>query len=291
MSWLIVGAAGQLGIALEKALNRAEISVLSANSRELDITQAEEVNTFIQRQRPRVVVNAAAWTDVDSAEEKFDAAYSVNALGARNLALASKNAGSTFVQVSTDYVFSGHSSTPWKISDEHNPVSAYGRSKSAGENFVVEMYPEKSYIVRTAWLYSATRKNFAKTMVRLALLGDNQVRVVNDQIGQPTFVGDLADQIINMVTTEIAFGCYHGTNTGQASWFEFTQEIFRLAGADLSRVIPVSSSEYPRPAKRPAYSVLNHDDWKLNGLESMRNWKISLAEAMPAIITAVKLEG
>jgi dTDP-4-dehydrorhamnose reductase len=291
MSWLVVGASGQLGMALEKVLTQKRLTVISAGSKELDITHAEAVNTFIQRHNPRVIVNAAAWTDVDSAEENFEAAYAVNALGARNLALASKNVGSTFVQVSTDYVFSGQSLTPWKVSNERDPVSAYGRSKSAGENFVSEVYPENSYIVRTAWLYSATRKNFAKTMVRLALLGDNQVRVVNDQIGQPTFVGDLADQIINMVTTEIAFGCYHGTNTGQASWFEFTQEIFRLAGADVSRVIPVSSSEYPRPAKRPAYSVLNHDDWKLNGLESMRNWKISLAEAMPAIITAVKLEG
>jgi dTDP-4-dehydrorhamnose reductase len=128
-------------------------------------------------------------------------------------------------------------------------------------------------------------------MTKLALNGAGEVRVVNDQVGQPTFTGDLAKQIIDLVMSDVPVGNYHGTNSGQATWFEFAQEIFKLAGADVSRVVPVSSSEYPRPAKRPSYSVLSHDAWAKTSLEPMRDWRIALAEAMPAIISAVKAEG
>jgi dTDP-4-dehydrorhamnose reductase len=128
-------------------------------------------------------------------------------------------------------------------------------------------------------------------MVKLALNGDGEVRVVNDQTGQPTFTGDLAKQIVDLVLSSAPVGIYHGTNRGQATWFEFAQEIFKSSGADVSRVIPVSSSEYPRPAKRPSYSVLGHDAWAKTTVEPMRDWRIALAEAMPAIIHAVKAEG
>jgi dTDP-4-dehydrorhamnose reductase len=139
-------------------------------------------------------------------------------------------------------------------------------------------------------LYSAQRKNFAKTMTKLALNGAGEVRVVNDQVGQPTFTDDLAKQIIDLVVSDSPVGIYHGTNSGQATWFEFAQEIFKLAGADVSRVVQVSSSEYPRPAKRPSYSVLSHDAWAKTSVEPMRDWRIALAEAMPAIISSVKAE-
>jgi dTDP-4-dehydrorhamnose reductase len=195
------------------------------------------------------------------------------------------------VQISTDYVFSGDASSPWSEKALHNPQSIYGSTKSEGEKFVLTTLPSNSYVVRTAWLYSSVGKNFAKTMINLALNQKGEVRVVNDQIGQPTFAGDLAEQIVELVLSEAPAGIYHGTNSGQATWFELSQAIFSIAGADVSRVIPVSTTEFPRPAKRPAYSVLGHDAWTGTPVPAMRNWKIALEEAMPAIISAVKAEG
>ena len=241
--------------------------------------------------KPSVIVNAAAWTDVDGAETNESDAHAVNALGPKNLALAAKEVGSKFVQVSTDYVFSGEATTPWSENSFHNPRSVYGSTKSDGEKLVLDAHPSGSYVVRTAWLYSAERKNFAKTMTKLALNGDGEVRVVKDQMGQPTFTGDLAKQIVDLVLSVAPVGVYHGTNSGQATWFEFAQEIFKLSGTDVRRVIPVSSSEYPRPAKRPSYSVLGHDAWAKTTVEPMRDWRIALAKAMPTIINAVKAEG
>jgi dTDP-4-dehydrorhamnose reductase len=145
-------------------------------------------------------------------------------------------------------------------------------------------------VIRTAWLYSKTGKNFAKTMANLALSNSGDVSVVNDQIGQPTSSADLATQIVELVMSKAPAGIYHGTNSGQATWFEFAQEIFSLAGAEVSRIIPVSTSEFPRPAKRPAYSVLGHDAWTSTTVPAMRNWRIALEQAVPAIISAVRTE-
>jgi len=199
--------------------------------------------------------------------------------------------GSRLIHVSTDYVFSGVSQKPFETDDQIDPKSAYGRTKADGEKKVLASHPENSYVVRTAWLYSAEGKNFAKTMTRLALNGDGEVRVVNDQVGQPTSAVDLAKQIVDLGSGLAPAGIFHGTNAGQASWFEFAQEIFSLAGAEINRVIPVSSSEYPRPAKRPSYSVLSHEGWSKTSIAPMRDWKIALASVMPEIISTVKAEG
>jgi dTDP-4-dehydrorhamnose reductase len=291
MTWLITGGSGQLGLALQAELSLQGIDFISVNSHELDITKQQLVGEFVHSVKPAVIINTAAWTDVDGAETSESAARKVNALGPQNLAIAASSVGAHLVQVSTDYVFSGEGTTPWSESAEHNPQSVYGSTKSEGEKFVLRAYPRGSYVVRTAWLYSANRKNFAKSMTKLALIGTDEVRVVNDQMGQPTFTGDLGKQIIDLVVSESPVGIYHGTNSGQATWFEFAQEIFKLAGVDVSRVVPVSSSEYPRPAKRPSYSVLGHDAWAKTTVETIRDWRIALAEAMPAIISAVKAEG
>ena len=291
MKWLITGASGQLGLALQEELTKRGLDFAGANSSELDIAKPLIVNQMVDLIKPSLIINAAAWTDVDGAESNESAAYSVNSLGPQNLAIAANKAGARLVQISTDYVFSGDASSPWSEKAPHNPQSVYGSTKSEGENFVLTTLPSKSYVVRTAWLYSSIGKNFAITMTNLALNQKGEVRVVNDQIGQPTFAGDLAKQIVELVLSEAPAGIYHGTNNGQATWFEFAQEIFRLSGADVSRVIPVSSSEFPRPAKRPAYSVLGHDAWAGTSVSAMRNWKIALEEAMPAIISAVKAEG
>jgi dTDP-4-dehydrorhamnose reductase len=215
----------------------------------------------------------------------------VNGDGAENLALAAKNCGAKLIQVSTDYVFSGESMTPWQIGDAVNPQSAYGRTKADGERRVLSAYAENSSIVRTAWLYSPWGKNFAKTMTRLAINGDGEVRVVSDQMGQPTSATDLATQLVELGLSNSPAGIHHGTNSGQGTWFEFAQEIFKLVGADTNRVIPVSSSEYPQPAKRPSNSVLSHDGSAKTTVQPMRDWRIALEEAMPAIISAVRAEG
>ena len=290
MKWLITGGSGQLGLALQAELGARGIDFVSVDSHEIDITDQSKVNSLIHSLKPSVIVNAAGWTDVDGAELNKSGAYAVNAIGPQNLAIAAKEVGSKLVQVSTDYVFSGEATTPWNEDADHNPQSVYGSTKSAGEKLVLGAHPTGSYLVRTAWLYSAERKNFAKTMTKLALNGDGEVRVVIDQVGQPTFTGDLAKQIVDLVLSSAPVGIYHGTNSGQATWFEFAQEIFKLSGADVNRVIPVSSSEYPRPANRPSYSVLGHDAWAKTTVEPMRDWRIALAEAMPAIIFAVKAE-
>jgi len=291
MKWLITGASGQLGSALQEELTQRGIDFVGANSSELDITKPLIVNEMVDLIKPNVMINAAAWTDVDGAESNESAAYSVNALGPQNLAIAANKAGARLVHISTDYVFSGQRSSPWSERAPHNPQSVYGATKSEGENLVLTTLPSNSNVVRTAWLYSSIGKNFAKTMTSLALNQKGEARVVNDQIGQPTFAGDLAEQIVELVLSEEAVGIYHGTNSGQATWFEFAQAIFSIAGADISRVIPVSTTEFPRPAKRPAYSVLGHDAWTGTSVPAMRNWKIALEEAMPAIISAVKAEG
>jgi len=291
MTWLITGGSGQLGIAVSQELLEREILFTAWGSEDLDITEGPTVRDFVSQMSSTVIVNCAAWTDVDGAESNEPSASRVNGDGAENIALAAKQCGAKLMHVSTDYVFSGQGNTPWRVEDKIDPQSAYGRTKAAGENRVLATYPEKSSIVRTAWLYSPWGKNFAKTMTRLALNGESEVRVVNDQMGQPTSAIDLARQLVEFGLSSSPAGIYHGTNSGEATWFEFAREIFILAGADVSSVVPVSSSEYPRPAKRPSYSVLSHEAWATTSVKPMRDWRIALEEAMPAIISAVKTEG
>jgi len=288
--WLVTGGTGQLGLALQKELTKRNIEYLAPTSQELDLSKIDLFESEIKRIKPSVIINAAAWTDVDGAESEPDLVFEINAQAPKRLAKLSKSFDSVFVQISTDYVFDGESAIPYSEDHVRDPQTTYGKSKSQGEKYVEEIYKEKSYIFRTAWLYSADRKNFAKTMAGLALKNSDEIKVVNDQIGQPTFAEDLADKIVETISSKSPFGIYHGTNSGEATWFEFAQEIFNLAGADERRIVPVSASEFPRPAKRPAYSVLGHESWKRAKLVEMRNWKIALVSAMPAIIQVVKDE-
>ena len=290
MSWLITGGSGQLGISVSQELDKHGIAFDAWSSKDLDITQSSTVSEAIQKLSPTVIINCAAWTDVDGAESHEVEALKVNSDGPENLATAAKLSNSKLIHVSTDYVFSGENQTPWLIKDQINPQSAYGRTKALGENRVLASHPENSFVVRTAWLYSPWGKNFAKTMTKLALKGDGEVRVVSDQVGQPTSAPDLAEQLVELGLSTSPAGIYHGTNSGQATWFEFAQEIFKLSGADVGRVTPVSSSEYPRAAKRPSYSVLSHDAWASTSVDPLRDWRIALADVMPAIISVVKAE-
>jgi dTDP-4-dehydrorhamnose reductase len=290
MSWLITGGSGQLGIALSQELTARGILFEAWSSKELNITQEHAVRNSISKLSPKVIINCAAWTDVDGAEKNEFLASKVNSLGAENIALAAKMCNSKLIQISTDYVFSGNSNGPWAVEAQVNPRSTYGRTKAEGESRVISAYPENTSIVRTAWLYSPWGKNFAKTMTNFALRSKGQVRVVNNQVGQPTSAIELAKLVVELSQSDSPSGIYHGTNAGQATWFEFAQMIFKFVGASTDRVIPALANEFPRPAERPAYSVLSHNSWAKTSVEPMRDWRIALSEVMPAIISAVQKE-
>lgn len=287
MGILLTGGSGQLGTAIKKELILQGLEFSSPTTTELDICDQSAVNKFLDELRPTIIINCAAWTDVDSAESNPESAYELNAIGPHKFSISARNYGARFIHISTDYVFSGEGKNEWSELDKHDPQSIYGKSKSEGERLALSEFPEGTYIVRTAWLYSATRNNFALTMAKFALQGTDDVRVVNDQIGQPTFAGDLAKQILNLISSNAPVGIYHGTNSGQATWYEFACEIFEQVGVDVSRVIPVSTLDFPRPAIRPKFSVLGHESWGMTSIQPMREWRIALREAMPAIISAV----
>lgn len=287
MDILLTGGSGQLGTAIKKELNLQGLEFSSPTSTELDICDQSKMNELLNEIRPTLIINCAAWTDVDGAESNPEGAYELNAIGPQNIAISARNYGARFIHISTDYVFSGEGKNEWNELDKHDPQSIYGKSKSEGERLALSEFPEGTYIVRTAWLYSETRKNFALTMAKLAFQGTGKVRVVNDQIGQPTFAADLAKQVLNLISSNAPVGVYHGTNSGQSTWYEFAHEIFEQAGADVSRVVPVSTLDFPRPAIRPKFSVLGHGSWGKTSIKPMRDWRIALHEAMPAIISAV----
>lgn len=280
MRILVTGANGQLGSELvDLYASRAGDEVLGLDLPDLDITAADSVAAAFADFAPDVVINCAAWTAVDAAEENEESAFVVNADGPRVLAEACAASDAWLVQVSTDYVFSGEASSPYAEDAAPDPRSAYGRTKLAGEIAVQEVLPDRHYIVRTAWLYGLQGNNFVKTMLRLEKEHET-VRVVDDQIGQPTFARDLAAQIALLVDARPAAGVFHGTNSGDVSWCGFTQEIFRRIGADPNRVIAVTSEEFVRPAPRPAYSVLGHDRWAEVGIPEMRDWQVAITDAI-----------
>jgi len=280
--WLILGGEGQLGLSLQLILSQANIPYRAIGRDALDICNREVCIQVINELKPSVVVNCAAWTAVDLAEDQEEEAFDINCTGSRNVAIACREANATLVHISTDYVFSGVADTPYETDAPTAPTSAYGRSKLCGEEAVREELPERSYIFRTAWLYSQFRGNFVKTMVRKALT-NSPVRVVSDQLGQPTAATDLAQHIIHVVESNAPFGIFHGTNSGQASWFELTKEIYAFLKVDTSLVTPVPTSEYPTRAVRPQYSVLSHNHTTDLGLQEMNDWKTALTTALPAI--------
>jgi dTDP-4-dehydrorhamnose reductase len=249
MRFLITGAGGQLGRALQAALANDEITALTRS--QLDIARLRDVTEAIAIHRPDIVINTAAYTNVDGAETEREEAYRCNALGPRNLALATSTRHIPLLHVSTDYVFDGLSDRPYHEFDQTRPLSVYGQSKLAGEQAVTTFNPSH-YIVRTAWLYSPDGKNFPKTM--LSLSSRDEVRVVSDQCGSPTYAPHLAEAIVDLIETG-SYGIYHLAGNGGASWYELTLKLYHACGIG-TPVRPVATSEFPRPAVRPRYSVL-----------------------------------
>jgi dTDP-4-dehydrorhamnose reductase len=281
--WLVTGAGGMLGTDVFAALKDRD--VIAGHRGDLDVTDAEAVRKTIDEIRPDVVVNCAAWTDVDGAEEHESAAFSVNAVGPANLARACAIRSAALIHFSTDYVFDGLADTPYAEEKPLSPLSAYGRTKAAGEWAVRAILPSRSWIVRTAWLYGAGGPNFVRTMIRLESTRET-VDVVNDQLGQPTWSAELARQVVRIVDADAPAGVYHGTSSGQTTWHGLARAIFEELGADPDRVRPTTTDRFPRPAPRPAYSVLGHDAWHGAGLPAWPTWQESLTQAFESLRNA-----
>jgi dTDP-4-dehydrorhamnose reductase len=284
-SWLVTGGSGQLASHVSALLRSAGAVVLAPARAELDITDAAQIHAALAAHRPDVVVNTAAYTAVDVAEDDEPNADLVNHVGPGLLATAVARTDARLLHVSTDYVFAGDASKPYEVDAAVAPSGAYGRTKLAGELAVAAALPERSHVVRTAWLYGGPGSNFVDTMLRLEKERDT-LDVVADQIGSPTWVRDLAAALIDLGTANVAAGTLHYVNSGQASWFELAREVFRLVGADPQRVRPVDSDAVPRKARRPAWSVLSTEAWTKAGLSAPRPWQDALAAALAERRTA-----
>lgn len=275
---LITGCQGQLGKELCRQIDelnqvRPQFQVVATDLDSMDITDTHQVQKIVSFEKPEVIINTAAYTKVDACETDEQTAFRVNALGARNLAVAAYNIGAKILQVSTDYVFDGTGRTPLREYDPVNPLSVYGKSKALGEQLVMTTNP-RYFIVRTAWLYGEGH-NFVRTILKLAAERD-ELKVVNDQVGTPTSTVDLARRILDLIQTE-HYGVYHGTCEGECTWYEFARRILALKGIN-KRVIPISTTELRLPAKRPAYSVLENFMLSMVGLDNFRKWEEALEE-------------
>lgn len=280
MRWLITGAQGMLGTDLVAAVRAAGHEVRGVDIADHDLTDPEQARAAVGD--AEVVVNCAAFTAVDAAEEKEGAAFTVNATAAAHVARACAAVGARLVQISTDYVFAGDATEPYGEDDPQHPVGAYGRTKAAGEWAVAAACPDH-YVVRTAWLYGEHGPNFPKTIARAAGQRDH-LDVVDDQVGQPTWTVDLADLVVRLVASGAPSGTYHGTSSGSTSWFGFAQRVVEAAGKDPGMVRPTDSSTFVRPAPRPAYSVLGHDALRAAGVEPIGPWDERWAQASAAVL-------
>lgn len=275
--WLVTGAAGQLGSDVVDVLRMYGEEVSAFDRATLDVTSHASVLAAVDWAQPSIVVNCAAYTAVDAAETDEDAAYEINARGPANLAHACARVGARLIHVSTDYVFAGTAETPYDENSKPAPKSAYGRTKLAGEQAVMASGAD-GFVVRTAWLYGAVGPNFVKTMARLARERET-LDVVDDQLGAPTWTFHLARALVALGVAKVPAGIWHCTNDGEASWYIFARAIFAELGLDPARVQATTTDKFPRPAPRPAYSVLSTEKWKRAGLPALPHWRDALQEA------------
>lgn len=278
--WLVLGAAGMLGADLTTRLRATGAVVTGLTRRELDLADPSAIRAALAGHPADIVVNCAAWTAVDDAETREKEAHAVNGEAVRVLAEECAERGVRLIHVSTDYVFDGAGSAPIPEDAPPRPVSAYGRTKLAGEREVLAI--PGGYVVRTAWLYGAHGSNFVRTMLRLEQEREH-LQVVDDQCGQPTWTADLAAALADLGVSGAPAGIYHATNSGDTTWHGFAQAIFKGIGADPARVRATTSENFPRPAQRPAYSVLASQRWSRAGLSPLRPWQEALAAALPEL--------
>lgn len=287
MKVLVTGAAGQLGTDVVSLFEEAGHSVIACDRNTLDITNQYSCFFAINEYKPDTVIHCAAYTAVDLAEQEVDAAYTVNAVGTRNMVIASERVGAKFCYISTDYVFDGLSERPYHEYDNTNPQTIYGKSKRAGE-MLVQSLSSSYFIVRTSWVYGLLGKNFVKTMLRL---GEEkpEIKVVNDQHGSPTYTVDLAQFLLELIQTE-KYGIYHASNSETCTWYEFAVAIFQEAELITGKryavkVHPCTTEEFPLPAARPRNSVMEHLSIRTNGLTELRPWREGLREFLKTYLT------
>ena len=280
MKILITGANGLLGHELSSLLKDHTLILLSHS--QLDISNSESVNKQIDSSSPDIIINSAAYTQVDACETNYDLAFQSNAIGPKNLAIKCKQLGIPLIHISTDYVFEGNKkkNSPLVEDDKLGPKTVYGKTKLEGEKMVQENC-EKYFILRTAWLYGEG-KNFVKTMLSLSKK-NKELKVVNDQIGSPTYAKDLAKAIKEIIEKKSdKYGIYHVTNKGEVSWYEFAKKIFEIKNIEI-KVNPCTSEEFPRPAPRPHYSVLSNQKWIDAGFTPMRDYEEALNEYLDSL--------
>ena len=280
MRVLVTGVKGQLGHDVVKECEKRGIEAVGVDVEEMDITDAQAVDRVITDAKVDAVIHCAAYTAVDAAEDNVEICRRVNADGTEHIAKVCRKLDIKMVYISTDYVFDGEGERPWEPDDERHPLNVYGQTKYEGE-LAVEQNLEKYFIVRIAWVFGVSGKNFIKTMLRL---GEERgaVSVVNDQIGSPTYTEDLAVLLVDMVQTE-KYGRYHATNEGLCSWYEFACEIFRQAGMDQVKVTPVDSNAFPAKAKRPHNSRMSKDKLEANGFHRLPAWQDALGRYLKEI--------
>ena len=266
---LVTGVTGQLGYDVVKELERRGEKFIAASRKEMDFTNEDSVKNFILEKKPDAVIHCAAYTAVDKAESEAELALTVNGLGTRYIAAACREVGAKLLFISTDYVFGGDGKTPYEVDGEKTPVNTYGRSKLLGEDAVAAML-EKYFVVRISWVFGINGKNFVKTMLNLADK-NKKLRVIDDQVGSPTYTADLAPLLCDMVQTE-KYGFYHATNEGFCSWAEFAEEIFKQAGKKVE-VEKIATVDYPTPAKRPFNSRLSKKSLDDAGFKRLPSWQ------------------
>lgn len=280
MKILVTGRHGMLGSDVVKVFS-GEHEVIGTGREDFDITDSKASLEYIKGIKPQLVINCAAYTDVDGCEKNIDTAFKVNALGARNIAAACNEIDAAMVQISTDYVYDGEKATPYYEYDNTNPLGIYGKSKLEGENFVKAVC-KKHYIVRTSWLFGENGKNFVKTMLTLAK-DRKEFTVVNDQVGSPTYTEDLAKALLELVSKP-AYGTYHITNSNFCSWYDFAKFIFETASIKDVEVKPITTEELGRPAPRPKNSVLEKFYLSLNGYSPLRSYKEAVKEYIERVL-------
>jgi len=284
---LLIGGSGILGSEVLRQLQIENMDFVAPTSSNLDIREKDLIEKLVLDFRPSWIVNCAAWTDVDGAEESFDAALELNERVVRNIAGAAKQISCKIVHISTDYVFNGESSAPHVETAQVNPINKYGESKLRGERALLEVIPKDGYVIRTAWLYGIHGKNFVKT-ISIKASRNESVRVVDDQVGSPTSARDLAEAIIAIIDKPPAVGIYNFSNSGSCSWFDFARTIYKDIGANPELVEPIQSSSLKFKANRPKYSLLNKEKWESTGLTSIPDWKNSLRTLRPEILKEIR---
>ena len=279
MRILVTGVKGQLGYDVMNELAKRGHTGIGVDVEEMDITDAAKVEQVIKASDVEAVIHCAAYTAVDAAEDNVELCHKINAEGTENIAKVCKELDLKMIYISTDYVFNGEGTRPWEPDDEREPLNVYGQAKYEGE-LAVEKYLEKYYIVRIAWVFGVNGKNFIKTMLNLSETHD-ELSVVNDQIGSPTYTYDLAKLLVDMVETD-KYGRYHATNEGLCTWYEFATEIFRQAGKEIT-VHPVTSEQFPSKARRPHNSRMSKDKLEANGFDRLPTWQDALHRYLKAI--------